>query len=185
MHTHTKDILADELRKAGLPEMADKAAQGYYHDFLSPLAAPELQLLQDLQAAGTPAALALAERHMKGEFDASKQETYDWAKSPDGQATFGRLVTDTVKGRTQIGRLALRHEGNMWNAYYAMIGTMDGAVPLGSIAIAVIEMNETRKRAFMDMMRDILADILEDKTGVRPTWGGPQGAPEHERAGHS
>ena len=35
---HTKDILARELTKAGLSEMAAKAAIGDYHDFLSPLA---------------------------------------------------------------------------------------------------------------------------------------------------
>jgi hypothetical protein len=35
---------------------------------------------------------------------------------------------------TQIGRLALREEGEWWNAYYyAMPGTMDGALHLGSI----------------------------------------------------
>lgn len=179
---HTKDILADELRKAGLPEMADKAATGYYHDYLSPLATPALQLLQDLQAAGTPAALALAERHTNGEFDATKEESDDWANSPDGKAAFAKLVNEN---RAQIGRLAMRHEGNMWNAYYAMPNTMDGAIPLGSIAMAAIESNEGRKQAFMDMMRDIVADIIEDKTGVRPTWGGLQGAPEHERSGNS
>ncbi len=28
----------------------------------------------------------------------------------------------------KIGRLAMRHEGNFWNAYYAMPDTMDGAI---------------------------------------------------------
>lgn len=41
---HTKDILAAELIKAGLREMAVKAATGYYHDFLSPLPTLCLQL---------------------------------------------------------------------------------------------------------------------------------------------
>ena len=45
MTQHTKDYLAQELRAAGLNAMADKAATGYYHDFLSPLALPETQLL--------------------------------------------------------------------------------------------------------------------------------------------
>jgi hypothetical protein len=69
---HTKDILAAELRKAGLDDMADKAAMGYYHDFLSPLATPSLQLAADLTAVSTPAALALRDRHMNGEFDATE-----------------------------------------------------------------------------------------------------------------
>ena len=32
---HTKDILADALRDAGLPTMAARAAEGYYHDSVS------------------------------------------------------------------------------------------------------------------------------------------------------
>lgn len=40
MTEHTKDILAKELTKAGLEGMAKKASEGYYHDYLSPLAMP-------------------------------------------------------------------------------------------------------------------------------------------------
>jgi hypothetical protein len=50
---HTKDILAAALRDAGLPEMAGRAADGYYHDYLSPLATPEKQLLSELTIIGT------------------------------------------------------------------------------------------------------------------------------------
>ncbi len=88
---HTKDFLAGELRKVGLNDMADKAATGYYHDYLSPLAAPELQLLADLHAVGTPAANELAARHMNGEFDASIEESEEWARSPEGQAAQAEL----------------------------------------------------------------------------------------------
>ncbi len=90
---HTKDFLADELRKADLPEMADKAATGYYHDFLSPLDMPSVQLAADLAQAGTPVALALRERHINGEFDATTEETAEWASSPEGQAAFNMLVS--------------------------------------------------------------------------------------------
>jgi len=89
---HTKDILAAELSKAGLPEMARKAAEGYYHDFLSPLAFPDMQLATDLLAAGTPEALAVRERHLDGEFDASIEESDAWFNSPEGQAAFAELV---------------------------------------------------------------------------------------------
>ncbi len=88
---HTKDILAGELRKAGLAEMADRAATGYYHDYLSPLATPCLQLAADLQAAGTPAALALRNRHLNGDFDATEDEAKDWEHSEDGQDAMNRL----------------------------------------------------------------------------------------------
>jgi hypothetical protein len=37
---HTKDKLAAALRDIGQSDMADRAAMGYWHDFLSPLTAP-------------------------------------------------------------------------------------------------------------------------------------------------
>jgi hypothetical protein len=84
--THTKDILAQALRDAGLGDMSIKAAQGYYHDFLSPLATPELTLMAELAEVGTPAAMALRKRVMNGDFDATKEESDEWAKSEAGQA---------------------------------------------------------------------------------------------------
>jgi hypothetical protein len=96
---HTKDILAAELRKAGLNDMADKAATGYYHDFISPLAAPCLQLAHDLNTyAEAPSwprqdeAAALLARHLSGEFDASKEESDAWGASEEGQEVFAELT---------------------------------------------------------------------------------------------
>jgi hypothetical protein len=74
---HTKDQLAEALRAVGLSEMADKAATGYYHDYLSPLDLPEIQLVNDLAQAAEKAApnnsaiIALRHRAMDGDFDAS------------------------------------------------------------------------------------------------------------------
>lgn len=78
---HTKDKLAAELHKAGLHDMAMRAGQGYYHDYLSPLATPCIQLAADLAAVGTPAAMALRDRHLEGEFDASREEGEEWFQS--------------------------------------------------------------------------------------------------------
>jgi len=89
---HTKDKLAQALTEAGLHEMAAKAAEGWYHDFLSPLDLPEMQLDADLYAAGTPEALALRRRHHDGEFDASVEESDEWAKSAEGQETLRRII---------------------------------------------------------------------------------------------
>ena len=89
---HTKDLLADALEEAGLPEMAAKARTGYYHDFLSDLTFPELQLAEDLARVGTPAALAVRERHLNGEFDATLEESDEWAESPEGRAAFEGLT---------------------------------------------------------------------------------------------
>lgn len=91
MAEHTKDRLARELVTAGLPEMAAKAATGYYDDFLSPLATPCLQLAADLARVATPQAMALRARHMNGEFDATKEESDAWAASPEGRDTLGLL----------------------------------------------------------------------------------------------
>ena len=96
---HTKDILATELEKAGLYDMARMARCGYYHDFLSPLDSPCLQLAADLAAVGTPAALALRDRHLNGEFDATKEESDEWAASEDGRATFDALIRKPTRGR--------------------------------------------------------------------------------------
>jgi hypothetical protein len=67
---HVKDKLADELRRIGLWSMAQKAADGFYDDFLSPLPMPISRLVADLGEAGTSEALALQTRVMNGEFDA-------------------------------------------------------------------------------------------------------------------
>lgn len=187
---HTKDILAAELRKAGLDAMAGKAEQGYYHDFLSPLAMPCQQLATDLGVyANAPSwprrdeAKALLARHMNGDFDASKDESDAWAASEEGREAFGALKSPRA-GQQKIGRLAMRHEGQWWKAYYAMAGTMEGAVELGSIRIGAVE-DERNKRAFMDLMRNVVSDIIENETGQRPEWpDGTRPAPEHERAGH-
>jgi hypothetical protein len=85
----------------------------------------------------------------------------------------------------KVGRLAMRHEGRNWNAYYALTDTMDDAIPLGSIAMRFIAGNPERQAAFMDFMRDAVSDLIEEETGVRPVWpDGPQTAPERERSGH-
>jgi hypothetical protein len=89
-----------------------------------------------------------------------------------------------TKEMMQVGRLAMRHEGENWNAYYALPDSMQDPIFLGSIRMGAVADNPERKQAFMLMMRDIVSDIIEASTGIRPTWGGPQSAPDHERAGH-
>jgi hypothetical protein len=81
-----------------------------------------------------------------------------------------------------IGRLALRVEGDKWVAYYALENTMDDAIWLGSIRMAIVCV-PAHKQSFMVLMREAVGDILEAKTGTRPEWDRPHSAPEHERAG--
>lgn len=86
-----------------------------------------------------------------------------------------------MKNHAQIGRLALREEGDTWNAYYAMPDTMRGAILLGSIKLRFVASDE-RKNAFMNLMREAVADLIEEKIGVRPVWGGPKPAPFWEKS---
>jgi hypothetical protein len=86
----------------------------------------------------------------------------------------------------EVGRLALREEGNLWVAYYAPPDTMQGAIFLGSICVSFAEDPE-HKRVFVGLMRECVGDIIEDIVGVRPVWHEPEGhpAPEHERGGNA
>lgn len=87
--------------------------------------------------------------------------------------------------RQKVGRLAMRQEGENWNAYYALPDTMEGAIFLGSIKLQFVQTQE-RKDAFLGFMRECMSDLMEELFGDRPTWpDGPQPAPEHERSGHS
>lgn len=81
----------------------------------------------------------------------------------------------------QTGRIALRVEGDFWNAYYAPPDTMAGAILLGSISIGIVQRSETTKRAFMDLMRAVVADMIRDTLHTEPAWSDPISAPEHER----
>jgi hypothetical protein len=165
---HTKDILADELMKAGLPQMAERAASGYYHDFLSPLATPCIQLAADLDAAAktNSAAASLRKRHGNGEFDASKAEAEEWAQTPEGRALHEGVMA---------GRLSLREEGPEWVAYYAQADTMDDAIRLGSILIKFPMEHPKIKEAFIALMRDVVSTAIAEVTGGQGlTWGRPE-----------
>jgi hypothetical protein len=88
-----------------------------------------------------------------------------------------------MKGLEKIGRLAFRVEGDTWRAYYALIETMDGAIPLGSVAMRFVQ-ERARRDQFIAFMREAVADLIEESTGRRPEWPDPpQTAPENERSG--
>lgn len=78
-------------------------------------------------------------------------------------------------------RLAMRREGNQWNAYVAKSDTMEGAVWVGSIAICFVEHNAKRKDAFLAIMTEALSDVIEETFGHKPMWNEIVDAPEDER----
>ena len=86
----------------------------------------------------------------------------------------------------QMGRLAMRVEGDWWVAYYALPDTMEDALELARIQMGIVA-DFSAKQIFMALMRDAVSDIIKEKIGVAPEWPDPEGrpAPEHERAGRA
>lgn len=80
-------------------------------------------------------------------------------------------------------RLALRVEGNFWNAYVARTSSMDGAILIGSIVMTAIRENPERKALFMELMKGIVEEALTVGGVVVEGWSAPMGAPESERGG--
>lgn len=100
-HTTTKLARALEAIPGVPADMIVKARAGRYHDYLSPLADPAMQLVSDLRnLAGRrtmpPASrrmlLNLAKDVINGKHDASKAESDAWAASPEGQETMAALT---------------------------------------------------------------------------------------------
>lgn len=80
-------------------------------------------------------------------------------------------------------RLAMRHEGKEWVAYFSELGSMKRATRLGSIKMTLVARAE-RKQAFLDLMTECMLDVIEDVTGKRPDKVDATPAPESERSGH-
>lgn len=89
----------------------------------------------------------------------------------------------TGKKRQQVGRLAMRVEGEFWNAYFAPVGTMQGAQLLGSMRMSLIRQSPEVEKAFMDTMKEAMSVLFQSSLGVKALWPDPpQPAPEHERS---
>lgn len=81
-------------------------------------------------------------------------------------------------------RLALRVEGENWNAYAAEPDSMKDAIFLGSIAMGFVVKNPKRKDQFAKLMADCIADYIQEIVGERPTME-TRPAPESERSGNA
>jgi hypothetical protein len=95
----------------------------------------------------------------------------------------------SANNQQQIGRIAFRHEGEDWVAYYAPDTlSMAGALELARVRMQIIaSMGRTlqRQNQFMELARDLFADVCEERLGFRPKFGQSQSAPEHERSGNA
>ncbi len=86
------------------------------------------------------------------------------------------------KSQTQIGRLAFRHEGEFWNAYWApYMDRMSGSVLLASIRMDLVDNNTVMKDQFMAINKAAFGSVIKGITGQTPQWNEPQPAPEKER----
>jgi hypothetical protein len=89
----TTEKLATALEEERAPKsMVARAREGYYHDFLSPLAMPIHQLVGDARRYDLT---RIAKRAMQGDFDATKEESDEWAASEEGRQT----IRDLLEGR--------------------------------------------------------------------------------------
>jgi hypothetical protein len=83
------------------PDIIERATAGYYHDYLSPLDTPEIQLVADLREladlpatprGSRPMLRALVKGVINGDYDASKEEADQWAASREGRETIGAFT---------------------------------------------------------------------------------------------
>lgn len=100
MTAKTSEKLALVLEGVGLHAMAAKARLDQYHDYLSDDAFVSIILERELREArdqcSDPIIAKLIEairlQHLNGDFDASKEESDEWAASAEGQETFKALI---------------------------------------------------------------------------------------------
>ncbi|WP_375782874.1 hypothetical protein ACE10Z_23460 [Bradyrhizobium sp. Pha-3] len=100
----TRDRLAAELRKiaeqAGpsnavkYEAFAKRAETGEFDDYADTYVCPITQLYTELQAAGLS---KFAARVADGEFDATREESDEWMRSPSGQEAARRLSPEMRK----------------------------------------------------------------------------------------
>jgi hypothetical protein len=86
--------------------------------------------------------------------------------------------------KMEIGRLALRQEGEWWKAYWAPhLYDFEGAVLLGTIRMSLTK--GVVKEHFIKVMCEAFNVMVKDTTGQEPVWGEPHSAPENERSGNA
>lgn len=105
----TSDRLALALIEAGAPPiMVEKAKEGYYDDYKSPIAIPLTQLIIDLRAASDACVgpgripvkarlLAIADQATQGKWDCTKEEADEWFRKEGRGEFFGEQQSGPAK----------------------------------------------------------------------------------------
>jgi hypothetical protein len=81
-------LTADPTKQAKYEQFAKRAETGEFDDYADTYVCPITQLHHELVGAGLR---AFARRVADGEFDATSEESDEWAASPAGQAVLSRL----------------------------------------------------------------------------------------------
>lgn len=89
-----------------------------------------------------------------------------------------------MNDKTQVARVALRQEGENWVAYLAANETMDSALVLGSMPMALAHDMEIKK-AFMEFGRICAARLFQNGGFDDAQFTKAIPAPEHERSGNA
>lgn len=84
--------LKKEIQRPKIIAIINRAEKDYYHDFFGTPDMPEMQLIADLREAG--ASNQIIQNVVNGKYDASKEDSEEWSKSPEGQETFANLITN-------------------------------------------------------------------------------------------
>lgn len=99
MTAPSSENLAKVLESVGLHGMAARARLDMYHDYLAEDALSSMTLERELREARDACPDAerrvkieeVRQQHMAGAFDATTEESDEWAASPEGQAAFRAL----------------------------------------------------------------------------------------------
>lgn len=96
MTAQSSEKLAKALEEHGFHELAARARTDEFHDFRGTHPMPCMALMSELQQIKprSEGARRLIERHANGEFDATLEESDEWAKSEEGRAAFAQLMKD-------------------------------------------------------------------------------------------
>lgn len=100
--SHSSIILAEALDAQGFKQLAKRARKHEFHDFRSPHALPQHELVAELSEFQRQSAERLKMRVIEGEFDATKEESDEWAASPEGQAAMEALGASARAPETGI-----------------------------------------------------------------------------------
>lgn len=99
---HSSIKLAEALERQGFKQLARRARKHEFHDFLSPHALPQHELVAELNELQNGAAEKLKRRVMDGDFDATRAESDEWAASPEGQAVMDNLTASSRAPETGV-----------------------------------------------------------------------------------